>query len=697
MKIHWFYISLLIITISVTGLISAKEPAKTVVSWGHSDSVYAVALSPNGKYLASGSWNGTVILWDIQSGRVIRTFSQFPNRIQTLTFSNDSKLLFSGSTIIKIWDISNGQEIKTIGNDLKLITHVGISPDQKYALLAEQGGTINLVDISSGKTLQIFPGDNSDILSFGFSADGEYVATGNSKRINIWDIKQTKLVHIYIGHTKDITCIAFSPDGKYILSGGSDKTVILWDILSGKILRKWTNFSGELRCISFSPDGKSFLTGTWDKEIQLWSIEKGSKIKSYIGHTNGIAALTFFEDGKNFVSGSSDNTIRIWDITSGKTIKTLPGHQNQVRAVAFSHDGHYIITTGMDHLIRIWDKENGQLIQSFDAHSERVDSIALSSDNQYIISGSWDKSARLWLLKNGKMMKKFPHEMTVSSVDFLNERQQIVTGSGGTVRIWDIKSGHLVKTLAGYADGVLALSCSPDERFLVSGHYNGSLILWDLTSGKAICSMLESDGKPICTSFATVVDGKLIPFNMPKYSIQSVVFSNDGKYICAGSSDGMVRIWDITNGQLIKKFVGDPEWVEVVAFSRNNQQVIVGGHRGLKIFDINTGQILKVLLEQTEPVDALAVSTDGENFISGSWDGSVKLWDYKTSRELASFYGFPDNEWMVITPEGYYNGSPNAKKYLYFDDNGNLTPINDDYERKYFCPNLKIIPLPKGT
>lgn len=262
---------------------------------GHTGNIYSIAYSPDGKYALSGSLDKTLKLWDISTGKEIRTFLGHTGSVNSVAFSPDGKYAVSAGedNTLKVWDVSTSKEIRQliaegIGYGIK---SVSISPDGRYALSA--GDAIKQWDIATGKEIRIFIKEYSN-------------------------------------------AVAFSPDGKYALSGVNiDNTLRLWEISTGKEIRTFKGHTNYITSVSFSPDGKYALSGSSDQTLKLWNIAKGREIRTFTGHTNSVSSVTFSPDGKNAVSGSSDGTVRIWDISTGKEV---------VQMVRFT-DGEWIVIT----------------------------------------------------------------------------------------------------------------------------------------------------------------------------------------------------------------------------------------------------------------------------------------------------------------------------------------------------------------
>jgi WD40 repeat protein len=503
----------------------------------HPSWVWRVSYSPDGKTLASASQDKTVKLWDVGTGKELKTLNGHQDRVLSVSYSPDGKTLASASsdTTVKLWDTVTGKELNTLNGHQSTVTSVSYSPDGKTLASASQDKTVKLWDVVTGKELKTLFWHQFPVNSVSFSPDGKTLASGSTDgTVNLWDVVTGKELKTLNGHQAHVFGVSFSPDGKTLASGSVDKTVRIWEVIALWDKSKEPSISQPLRghedevwAVAFSPNGKQIASGGPDGNLRIWDGNTGKTIgKPLQGHTAPVRALAYSPDGKYIVSGSFDKTLRLWDAQTGKVIRTLPGHTNSVYSVAFSPDGKRIVSGSKDKTLRIWDAETGKAIATLSGHTDTVFSAAFSPDGKRIVSGSDDKTLRLWDTETGKAIRTLSgHTNWISSVAFSPDGKRIVSGSDDkTLRIWDAETGKVNATLQGHADRVYSVAFSPDGKRIVSGSQDNTLRLWDAETGKAI-------GKPLKGHTGEVA---------------SVAFSPDGKRIASGSLDGTLRIWHIS-------------------------------------------------------------------------------------------------------------------------------------------------------
>jgi WD40 repeat protein len=366
---------------------------------GHQGSVSAVAFSPDGKTVLSGSYDNTLKLWDTTSGKLLNTLRGHQDSVSAVAFSPDGKTVLSGSwdKTLKLWDTNSGKLLHTLSGHQGYVSAVAFSPDGKTVLSGSGDKMLKLWDTTSGKLLHTLSEHQGYVLAVAFSPDGKTVLSGSDdKTLKLWDTTSGKLLHTLSEHQGYVRAVAFSPDGKTVLSGSGDKTLKLWDTTSGKLLHTLSGHQYSVRAVAFSPDGKTVLSGSDDKTLKLWDTTSGKLLHTLSEHQGSVRAVAFSPDGKTVLSGSDDNTLKLWDTTSGKLLHTLSGYQGSVSAVAFSPDGKTVLSGSEDNTLKLWDTTSGKLLHTLSGHQSFVRAVAFSPDGKTVLSGSDDNTLKLW-------------------------------------------------------------------------------------------------------------------------------------------------------------------------------------------------------------------------------------------------------------------------------------------------------------
>jgi WD40 repeat protein len=510
---------------------------------------------------------------------------------------NGSSLAVVSGKVVSLWDVQSGKEMKPdFQPHNTILTCVTFTADGKHLVAGAQGGTGGLKIEDPFALLSLLLG--STVGSLGAPlGQGSFLAASNvlaygsnifeSPTVLAFDVKTGKQV-LALHHPAGVIAIASSPDGKTIASVGGDFTIRVWDLQGRR--EKWSArgtgqwFSSPI----FSPDNRWLLSGSLDGNIKVWNVQTGSLVRTLRGHTLGVTGLAFPADGRHLLSSGLDGTVRIWQWDRDQEDRTLEEPLGPVLSLAFHPNGHQLASGSNG--VSLWDIPTGTVVRSFKAEVLNFATLALafSPKGERLAAGSL--TVKVWDVASGK--KLFGRDPPIGDkgkqeiedlddygmfddLAFSPDGKHIAWGS----KIRDAYTGKPVRSIAakGGFDRI-AISYSPDGKYLVTGGMQKMVELVDAGTGKSIQTFPEFPDPVLKVSFTPKGDRLLAasassakvwelssrkemigfrltssftPINPSVSNPGKVTFSNDGRRLAIAPGDGTVQVWDMTSGQQV--------------------------------------------------------------------------------------------------------------------------------------------------
>jgi WD40 repeat protein len=463
---------------------------------GHTNVVYRGAFSPDGRLLATASFDGTARLWDVAARTGLRILPGHTSFVLATAFSPDGRMVATGSAdgTIRFWDAASGTRLATLVGGDGSVRDVVFSPDGRTLATANSGGTVDLWDVNRRTRIAKLAGLVGPALALAFSPDGRTLATaGANQTVRLWDVARHTQSANLTGHTGAVYGVAFSPDGRTVASVSADQTVRLWDVANHTQSAKFTGHS-RLFGVAFSPDGRLLATTGDEGTVLLWDI-RGSTL---VGHTGPVRGVAFSPDGRVLASASNDGTVRLWDVARHLQLAEFTGHTGLVSGVAFSPDGRVLASASNDGTVRLWDVARHLQLAEFTGHTGMVSGVAFSPDGQVLASASSDETVRLWDVARRRQLAVLTgHTSAVDGVAFSPDGRMVATGGADrTVRLWDVANGTQLAIFTGHTGPVLGTTFSPDGRMLATSGEDMTVRLWDTDAGRAAAQICAT-GAPI--------------------------------------------------------------------------------------------------------------------------------------------------------------------------------------------------------
>jgi WD40 repeat protein/serine/threonine protein kinase len=599
---------------------------------GHSGGINTLAFHPDGKQIATGSYDGTVKLWDATSGQPLFTFPGRTTEVIRVAYSPDGKRVAAANGFdrtVNVWDIANRQVVFRLVGHTADVYGLAFSPDGKRIATASFDKTIVVWDATTGKQLFTLLGHTAEIYVLAYSPDGKRIATASKDgTVRVWDLATRREAFPSLRHVGPIDGVTFSRDGTLLASGGFDLKLWLWDVTSGKLLRSIEAHTNLINSVYFSPDGSRIVSVSGDRNIKIWDTAKlrsGSEnplLLTLKGHANQVLDAAFSPDGAHLASGSQDRTAKLWDGTTSPEARTLVGHSGEVFSVAVSPDGKRIVSAGEDGMVKVWDLATGQVRFSLEGHPGGAFGVACSGDGEWIATGGADQLVKVWNATTGRWVRSFRgHNREVRCVTFTPDGKQIASGdAGGRLKVWQTANCERLFDRQAHKGEVRSVSYDPAGEQLASAGGDWAVKIWDPTLSQELQTL--KGHHCWCHGVAFSPDPGL-----PAPVDGEPASRGFGRRLASVSGDGDARIWD-DDGHELHTISAHGNFIRGVAIGRDGTRMATASVDGtLKLWDVGTGQEVLTLKGHGGGVSCVAFSIDGNLLISGDMYGKVRIWD----------------------------------------------------------------------
>ncbi|MDX2231969.1 MAG: NB-ARC domain-containing protein [Leptolyngbyaceae cyanobacterium bins.349] len=627
------------------------------------------------------------------------TFLDSLSSVWAVAFNPDGSLLAASDAAgtIHIWRVADYQKVMTLKGHTNWICAIAFSPDGKWLASGSAGNVVKWWDLATGQCLNTFYGHTEWVLSVAFHPTGTCLASSSADRtIKFWHPLTGNCIKTLDGHTHWVGAIAFSPDGQQLASGSDDGTIKLWDGHTGTCLQTLSGHSSHVRTVAFSPDGQQLASGSSDRTVKIWDLATGTGVHTLTGHSQAVRAVTYFPtlaDDTNFhlISASEDGSLRVWATQSGQCLKRLPGHSGHIRSVAVHPNGHLIASGSADQTVKLWSYPTGHCLSTLRGYTNFVLSVACGgagtdqTSTGWIASGHSDRTIRLWNLHTGDYLQSFKgHTHDVWGVTLIPPASPhgqppllASCSTDQTIRLWNVQTGQCLKVLRGHTDWIHAIAASADGSLLASASSDQTIRLWDVQTGHCrsilrghdshIWSVAFSPVEPLLASSSDdhtiklwdLASGECLQtFTGHSRRVQAIAFSPDGRWLASSSSDQTIAVWDVPTGRCLRTLQNQGDHIRAIAFSpfqspffQQTGQLLLCSYAETtaKLWNAHTGELLHELHGHTSRIWAIAFSPDGQTLITGSEDGTLRLWDAEQGKELTMLQSPRPYEGMTIT------------------------------------------------
>jgi WD40 repeat protein len=686
-------------------LVGANEekpvPGLVATLKGHTEAIYDIAYSRDGKYLVTAGGDHTVRVWEAATGKELKTFggqNGHQKIVVGVSVSPDDSLIASAGSddnTLRVWDFPSStpqRELAVKDGALAL----AVTADGGTIAAACKDGHVRLWNSADGKPRGDAAGHAGAIIALAAAPNGQaLVSAGKDRTLRYWRptdggplgslvAHSAELTGLAIGpnsnpcyttaadgtlkfwslppvgsrplpaHEKAVTALALSKDGNLVVSGGADKSVRLSNVANGQ------------ESVALADNGALVAAGTADR-LLVWQAGDGRLLAQPLAK-GGVGAAAFSPSLTQLATGGKDGLLRLWQMPP------LPAqsftHPEAVRAAVVSVDGKRLCTGGADGLLRTWNMANPQQPErSFTGHTGAINAVAINPKGDLLASAGEDATIRFWNPANGQQaMQIGAHGGPVTSLAFAADGQVLSAGADGLLKLWQVPAAP--GKLFAHPGQVTSAVLSPDGSRLITGCADKQVRVWDLAKGQAELTLgghtlgelavavnakgtqLASGGADRTVRVRDLPGGKEVKqFTLPA-AVHSVAFSPDGKRLAAGLADNSIHLLEPASGKDVGTLSGHKGAVRAVLFSLQGDQLLSGSlDKTVKVWAPADGKV-KTTLEQPAAVHTLALNKDGTSLAAGGAEGVVKLWSLGEGKVEATLETPGTVHGLAFSPDG---------------------------------------------
>jgi WD40 repeat protein len=655
---------------------------------GHTEPVYDVAFTPDGKHVVTGSGDKTIKVWDSATGKEIKALggpAGHQQLVLSVAVSPDGSLIASGGSdnTARVWDFPSSTPLRALAKS-EGASILAVSPDGTKLAGGDEDGHVKICNSADGKELFRCEGHKGAVTGLAFSGNGQLlVSCGKDKTLRFWNPANGQNLGVIGAHAGEVRGLAVNPNNSAVYSAGADGTLKFWTLPPAASKTLGPAHGGAVTALALSNDGNSLVSASADKSLRLVNAMNGQLIRDFKGANAAIESAALSPNGALMAAGTADKRLLVWQAGDGKLLANVPSeakgmafhpgsnqlltgggdgalklwamppipertltHPDAVRAAVVRADGKRLFSGGSDKIVRAWNLDDPRMPErQFSGHTAAVNAIALSPDGNLLASAGDDEVVRFWNQSNGQQAALIgAHTGPVTSLAIRGGGQIVSASTDGAIKLWqppaDVGAGLSLRLLA-HPGQVTSAVLSPDGSRLLTGCSDKQVRLWNLGNGQ-----IER------------------PFTGPSLGVLCVAMNSAGNQVAAGSADKTLFVWDAGNAKEIKKFPLAAA-VNSVAFSPDGK-FLAGGlaDNSIHLFDLAMGKEVKTLTGHSGSVNALIFTSKGDQLISASADKTVQVWNIADGKSKRKLEHGAAVQALALSKDGAYLATGSADKTI---------------------------------
>ena len=625
------------------------EKGTSVARWKFDRRVEAIEFSRDGHFIAAGSRDKRAALFDLRSRERVSPWLEHGDEVRAVALNRSATLLATASvdSMVRVWEVPSGNLRYAFKHDDRAeVTDVQFAPQGNLLLSAAEDGTARLWDVDHNEELLVLK-HNASVVAGHFSLTGDFMVTASEDgTARVWDVGTGLPVSEPLRHDEAVKAAVFSPDDSYVLTASEDNTARLWEARSGLMVHSWGH-SDPINDVTFSPDGKLAVTASDDKTVRIWEVDSGREISgSPMIHSNEVGKAVFSPDGR-WLATMADQRVRIWYFEERRHFPVVMGAR-RVSCGDLAKDGRWVATGTDNGEVAMWDSATAQPRWPLPGrrHKGKVTFVTCDTGGNLVASCGEDGLLCIWNANTGTLVgSPMVHKDEVNWADFSPDSRTIATASDSNrIHIWSIATGALLTEYVQNSD-CFTVTFSPDGNWLLSAGDDSTVRIMRASNiadnryfrhdGDVVRAIFSPNGKYVASasvdSTGRILDARTLREVGQRLDhhneLRCLDFSASNDLLATGGADNRARIWSVPEGEPQGRPLVHDGPVRWVDFNRSGSRILTcSDDRTARVWDTVEGAPASQKLQHGGPVTYGEFAPDGKRALTVSGDGLARMW-----------------------------------------------------------------------